>query len=149
MLYEKFKTENDENFRRLTGIKKATFEKMIEILEEADKTKKAKGGRKNKLSIHDQLFITLEYWREYRTYFHIGKSCGISESSTYKTVRWVENTLMVHPLFNLPGKSALLEYNSSQDIMLIDATETPIERPKKNNGCTTLVKRKNILLKHN
>ncbi|KJV52299.1 DDE superendonuclease family protein [Orientia tsutsugamushi str. Gilliam] len=34
--------------------------------------------------------MALEYLREYRTYFHIGQNYGISESSAYKAVKWVE-----------------------------------------------------------
>ena len=75
--------------------------------------------------------MTLEYIREYRTYFHVSQSYGVSESSTYKTVRWVENTLIKHPDFALPGRKALLKSDIEYDVVLIDATETPIERPKK------------------
>jgi hypothetical protein len=63
-----------------------TFKRIVEILRETDKEKKKKGGRKNKLCIEDQLMMTLEYLREYRTYFHIGNSYGISESSIYINV---------------------------------------------------------------
>lgn len=45
------------------------------------------------LYLEDQLLVSLEYIREYRTYFHIGKSYGISESAAYKTVKWVEDTI--------------------------------------------------------
>jgi hypothetical protein len=38
--------------------------KLLEILKEADERKKAKGGRKSKLSIENQLLMTLEYIRE-------------------------------------------------------------------------------------
>ncbi|HAJ64425.1 MAG TPA: hypothetical protein DCP31_38650, partial [Cyanobacteria bacterium UBA8543] len=27
--------------------------------------------------------MTLEYWREYRTYFHIGQSWGVTESTAW------------------------------------------------------------------
>lgn len=56
------------------------------------KKKKAKGGRKNKLNEEDMLVMVLEYLREYRTYFHISQSYGVSESTAYKTVKWVEDT---------------------------------------------------------
>lgn len=85
MKYDRIKELDDERFRRLTGVKRFTFEMMLKILIEADQIKKAKGGRKNKLSIEDQLLITLEYIREYRTYFHISQSYNTSESSAYKT----------------------------------------------------------------
>ncbi len=94
MKYEQIRNLLDEPFRRLTGVKRQTFEKMVKILEEDDKNKKIKGGRKNKLSLENQLLMALEYIREYRTYFHIFKSYGVSESTAYKTVRWVEDTLI-------------------------------------------------------
>ena len=75
------------------------------------------------------LLMTLEYLREYRTYFHISRSYGVSESTAYKTIKWVEDTLIKHPDFSLPGRKTLLEKN--YDTVLIDATESPIERPKK------------------
>jgi hypothetical protein len=37
--------------------------------------------------------MMLEYWREYRTYFHIGQARGISESAAYRNIKWRENTL--------------------------------------------------------
>ena len=103
---------------------------MIEILSDANKTKKVSGGRKNKLSIEDQLLLTLEYLREYRTYFHMGKSYGISESAAYKTVKWVEKGLIKNSDFALPGRKELLKYKDDE-IVLFDVTETPIQRPKK------------------
>jgi hypothetical protein len=57
---------------------------MVEILEEAMLKVRKKKGRKRKLSVREQLMMTLEYLREYRTYFHIENSYGISESSAYK-----------------------------------------------------------------
>ena len=129
MKQEQIKDLGGEEFRRLTGIKPETFEKMLKILSDADRKKKSRGGRRNKLNLKDQLLVTLEYIREYRTYFHIGKSYDISESTVYKTVRWVEDTLIKHPAFALPGRKELI--NNNYDTILIDATETPIERPKK------------------
>lgn len=80
------------------------------------------------------LLVALEYMREYRTYFHISQSYGVSESSAYKTVRWVEDTLIKHPDFALPGRKELLKSDVEYDVILIDATETPIEQPKKTKG---------------
>ena len=134
MKYSQIRDLPDEQFRRLTGVKRQTFEKMLEILVENDKTKKIKGGRKNKLSLENQLLMTLEYIREYRTYFHISKSYGVSESTAYKTVRWVEDTLIKHPDFALPGRKALLKNDMEYEIVLIDASETPIERQKKKSA---------------
>src|SRR3954471_24261148 len=109
MRYDQAKALEAEKFRRLTGVKLPTFSKMVDILRQADIQKKLQDGRKNKLSIEDQLLMTLEYLREYRTYFHIGQSYGISESSAYKGVKWVEDTLVKHPDFALPGRKELLK----------------------------------------
>lgn len=131
MKYEQIKCLVEEKFRRLTGIKKSTFDKMIDILQEADIKKKAKGGRKNKLGMEDRLLMALEYIREYRTYFHVSQSYGVSESTAYDTVRWIEDTLIKHPDFSLSGRKALLKSDMDYEVVLIDATETPCERPKK------------------
>ena len=135
----------EEKFRHLTGIKRATFDKMVEILREAHQLKKREGGRNTKLCIEDMLLMTLEYLREYRTYFHISQSYGVSESTAYKVARWVEDTLIKHSDFALPGRKELLRGDVQYERVLIDATETPIERPKKNKGTFTQVKRKGIL----
>ena len=131
MKYERIKELKEEKFRRLTGIRKRTFEKMQEILKEADKAKRVKGGRRSKLSMEDMILMTLEYWRENRTYFHTAQSYGVSESSAYKNIKWIENVLIKSKVFSLPGKKELQKDKPDTELILIDATETPIERPKK------------------
>jgi hypothetical protein len=142
MKYDQIKDLDEEKFRRLTGIKRATFCKMVDILKQADQQKKSRGGRKNKLSMENQLLMALEYLREYRTYFHIGKSYGISESSAYKAIKWIEDVLIKHPDFALPGRKALVKSDREYELVLIDATESPIERPKKNKNIFTQGKRR-------
>lgn len=131
MKYNQIEEFSDEQFRRLTGVKRSTFKKMVEVLREADEKKKTRGGRKSRLSIENRLLMALEYIREYRTYFHIATSYGVSESVAYKIVRWVEDTLIKDPIFALPGRKALLKSDMEYEVLLIDASETPIERPKK------------------
>src|SRR5271169_4707548 len=142
MKFEMVKDLDDEKFRRLTGVKRTTFSKMTLILEQSSKDKKINGGRKNKLSIENMLLMTLEYIREYRTYFHISQSYGVSESTAYKTARWIEDTLIKHPEFALPGRKALLKSDVEYEVVLIDATETPIERPKKSKSTSIPGRRK-------
>lgn len=81
MRYKAVNGMSEEKFRRLTGVKYQTFNRMVEIIKNANKKKKAKGGRKNKVSEEDMILMALEYLREYRTYFHIGQSYGVSEST--------------------------------------------------------------------
>lgn len=131
MKFETIKWLDEEKFRRLTGVKRTTFDKMVSILEHSIQSRKTTKGRKKKLSIENMLLMTLEYIREYRTYFHISQSYSVSESNAYKTVKWIEDTLIKHPDFALPGRKALLKSDMEYEIVLIDASETPIERPKK------------------
>jgi len=131
-------------FRRLTGVKRATFEKMIELISQALVQKKAQGGRPNKLSVEDMVLMTLEYLREYRTYFHISQSYGVSESSAYKTICWVEEVLVRSKAFALPGRKALLKSDVEYELVLMDATESPVERPKKSNATTIRVRKSGI-----
>ena len=76
--------------------------------------------------------MTLEYWREYRTYFHIATSWGVSESTICRIVNQIENLLLKSGDFRIPGKKILLNNKEKPDITVMDVTETPIERPKKN-----------------
>ena len=90
------------------------------------------------------VLMTLEYLREYRTYFHIGKSYGVSESYAYKIIKWVEDVLIKDGSFALPGKKALLKNEIEQKVILIDATETPVERPKRGKSFTIQERKSDI-----
>ena len=144
MKWENVQKLKEKEFRRITGVKRATFDKMIEIISEALTLKLSKGGRKPKLSTEEMLLATLEYLREYRTYAHIACSYGINESNMYRTIKWVEDTLVKDGAFSLPGKKALYTEEIELDVILIDATESPIERPKKNKNSITQGKRRDI-----
>jgi len=128
---ERLLSLKDGQFRRTTGVKRTTFEKMKTILYQAHQVKKSKGGRPNKLSITKQLIMSLMYWREYRTYLQCALSFGVSESSAYQTIKWVENVLIKDGSLSLPGKTSRYDIGNPLEVILVDATETPIERPKK------------------
>ena len=127
-------------------MKKQTFEKAMEILRSKYAEEHAgnarKSGRKPKLSMEDKLLATLEYLREYRTMAHIAASYGVAESSIHAVIRWVENTLIKDGTFSLPGKKTLLGEANDYDVVLVDATESSIERPKKNSVNTTQAKKR-------
>ncbi|WP_425289004.1 helix-turn-helix domain-containing protein [Spiroplasma endosymbiont of Clivina fossor] len=135
---------SDKNFLRLTGIKHTTFNKMLEILKIEELKKRFRRGKTNKLSLENRILMTLEYWREYRTYFHIAKSYDISESSCYRNIKWIEDTLIKHPNFQqLTGQKSLLKDYFKDKTVIIDVTESQIQRPKKDKNSTTQEKRKN------
>lgn len=129
--YEELKQLPPQQFRRLTGVKHETFSEMVNILVTVQKGRYRKAGRKGGLSIESKLLMALEYLREYRTYFHLGRSYGLSESACYRACKWVEDVLIKSGKFSLPGKKALLKSDVEYELILVDASETPIERPKK------------------
>lgn len=131
MKLEQIKNYTDTHFRRITGVKRTTFEKMLEILAEAHAQKHRRRGRNPKLCMEDRLLAALEYWREYRTFAHIAASYGVSESSIFKTIRWIEDILIKDGTFSLPGKKMLQKSDVEFEVVLVDVTESPIERPKR------------------
>jgi hypothetical protein len=137
MRYETIKHLKDTDFKRLTGVQRETFEKMLKGIEKG----LGNFGRPPKLSRADQLLMTLMYWREYRTEFHIAQSYGISEATVCRTIRKVEDTLVRSQKFRLPGKKTLQPSDTVFEVVLVDASEQPIERPKKAKIGITAVKR--------
>ncbi|UZQ29592.1 MAG: transposase family protein [Spiroplasma phoeniceum] len=122
---------------------------MLNILQVAEIEKFKKGGKTNKLSLENRLLMTLSYWREYRSYFHLAKSFDINEYSFYRNIKWIEGILIKHSDFQqLAGKKSLINDYFNDKTIIIDATETPIQRPKKDKNNLILVKRKNTQLKH-
>lgn len=119
---------SEEDFQRKTGVKRATFYLMLEVLREENQRLRKHGGPKRKISVVQQLLMALEYLREYRTYFHLAQDYGLSESRCYQICCWVEDTLIRSGKFTLPGKKALRE---TLRAVIIDVTESPIQRPKK------------------
>lgn len=140
--YEKLKNITDIGFKRLTGVQKTTFELMVELLLEHESKRKKLLGRPRKLSYEDQILMMLEYLREYRTYYHIALDYNISECNAYRMIKRAEDVLIKSKAFTLPAKKAL--DNMQIDVVLIDATETPIQRPKKSNHDTTLERKRDI-----
>jgi len=130
MKYENIKGYKDARFRQITGVLPSTFNAMVEVLKKEYEEAHKKNGRNRKLSIEDMLLLTLEYYKEYRTYECIGASYGLNVSNVSRTIIWVENVLIKCGLFRLDGKKALLDPNTEIEVILVDTTETPIERPK-------------------
>jgi Helix-turn-helix of DDE superfamily endonuclease len=143
MAYEKAGRLKAEDFKRLCGVHRETFDQMVETVKKGLPIKK-KTGRPSKLSLEDQVLMTLEYWREYRTYFHIGQSWGVDEATAYRIIRKIEDILIKAAEFHLPGKKQLLQESDGEEAVIVDVTETPVEKPKKNRSVTIVARRKSI-----
>jgi hypothetical protein len=137
MRYETIEHLKDNDFKRLTGVQRDTFDQMRKVVEKGLRN----FGRPSKLSRADQLLMTLMYWREYRTEFHIAQSYGISEATVCRTIRKVENALVRSGKFRLPGKKAFQASDTVFEVVLVDVSEQPIERPKKAKNGIIVAKR--------
>ena len=145
-MYKQTNKLKDAQFRRKTGVKRNTFNKMVEIVREAEENRKKILGRPLKLSYEDQVLMTLEYLREYRTYFSLGQIYELSEANCYKICKKVEDILIKAKEFRLPSRKDVYE-DPNIEVVVVDAVESSIERPQKNKENTTLERKRSIPLK--
>ena len=139
MKYAKLVELLDEQFKRLTGVHKETFEVMVELVNEAEKNKKQKGGPQ-RLCIEDQVLLTLSYLREYRTQEHIAFDYNISQQTAGKIIKKVENILIASEKF-------ALDELKNEEVIIVEAMECPIERPQKNKKNIIQARKKDTLKK--
>lgn len=133
-VYEKALKLNSENFKLLIGVKKSAF-LMLEHLNAAYRAQHQKGGRTRRLSMEDQLIMTLRYLRYYPTQRLLAFDFGVGVATVNATITWVEDTLRASGSFNLDH----LEAPSAS--VAIDVMESPIQRPQKTKANIILVKR--------
>lgn len=124
------KNYNAATFKSVTGVSPATFEEMLGVIKAAYAERHKKRGRHSRLSCENILLMTLEYLKEYRTLECIGASYGLHKTNVGLTVRWVEDALHASGKFNLPSKRVLVQANTEIEVIVVDTTETPIQRPK-------------------
>ena len=144
MRYQQIKDRSESDFKRLTGVRVDVFRQMLQTL-----FSPTNRGRPAKLSCSDQLLMTLMYWREYRTQYHIAQAYAVSESTVCRTIQRVENRLIQCRQFRLPSKRELLESQTNIQGVIVDVTEQPIEGPKKNSVDITVARKKDIHSKPN
>ncbi len=134
MRYEEVKGLKPEAFKRLTGVRPQVFAEIVAVLREAERNKKA--GRTSKPCPDDKLWLAMSYRREYRTQFRIAASYGVHEPTANRIIH-VEDVLIKSDKFSLPKRREVTE--TEWTVVLVDVTETPIERSKE---ATTLLQRK-------
>ena len=144
MLYADLQQLSAVEFKRLCGVTRKTFNKMVEKVQPHLERQGRRGGQ-NKLSAEDQLLVTLEYWREYRSQFHIAASWGLHETTVGRIIKKVENVLIKSGTFSLPSQRSLYQPGEEQTVMIVDVGEMEIERPKKNKN-NIIVVSKNVTL---
>lgn len=122
----------EEKYLVLFGVRKATFDALLAILERAYEEMRKKGGRKRQLSVLDMLIIMLGYYRDYRTMENMAFDYGVHKQRISEAVAWVEQTLIKDGTFSLPSKRELLKANTEIVVAIVDVTECETERPEKN-----------------
>lgn len=138
MIYEDLKNKPAPIFKRLIGVSRVVFDKMVDESNRLQPTSshKNKGGLrgpKPKLSMENKvlmLLMLLMYYREYRTFLHISATFGISEAQCWRIITDLEKRLIKSNLFHIKGKKQLLSENHFE-VVIVDVVESPIDRPKK------------------
>jgi hypothetical protein len=128
------------DFRRLLGVKRETFEAMLAALTRREAAKKKK-GRPPDLTLEQQLLLALQFWREYRTHYHLAAEWQVAENTVRRTIQRVENALVKSGAFSLPGRRKVGGVEPQWQVLVVDVTESPIERPKKSNAPATRARR--------
>lgn len=146
---ERIEKLQENKYKEIFGVEKQIFDRLLRLLEIADTyQRKSKAGRKSRLKVLDKLVITLQYWREYRTYRHIAFDYGVGKTQIGDAVIWVENVIIASGLCNLKSARELRENPSKIKIAIVDVTEQEIERPKRGRKIGTLARKSDTPLKH-
>ena len=82
MSWEEIQKKSNGVFKRLTGVKRSTFEERVSVVSEhkVQNRKHPPRGAPPKASVEDQLLMLLMYYREYRTFLHTATCFGYSEA---------------------------------------------------------------------
>jgi len=144
--YYKVNKLTDVDFKRVVGVKKDTFKEMVKVVRKHYRDRKTKGGTTKSLSANDETLMMLEYYREYRTFKHLGVDYGVSESTAHYIVTKIEKILIKEPQFHLEKIKHIepIEDANEIDIIVVDVTESECERPKKSKNITTQERKRSI-----
>jgi hypothetical protein len=121
MSYEKIKDLRLAGFKRYCGVEPETFHRMVEVVSHWLTKQRRKTGRPPKLTVEDQVLLTLEYWREYRTFFHLATNWGLYVSNVCRIIRRVEDSLTKSKAFRIPGKKKLQPADHEIEFVVVKA----------------------------
>ena len=144
--YRKVNKLIDRDFKRVVGVKRDTFKEMVKVVRRHYRENKYKGGTNKSMSANDETLMMLEYYREYRTFKHLGVDYEVSESTAHYIVRKIEKILIVEAQFHLGKLKQIEPQEDTQniEIIVVDVTESQCERPKKSKNIITQEKRRSI-----
>lgn len=120
-----------KTFQRLFGVNVAQFEEIRQKVEPKWQltviSRYKRPGRAYKLELCDMILMLLLYYRSYVTQEFVGYLFGIDDSRVCRIIRRLEPILA--SIMALQKRKKLSK--KEVETLLIDATEQPIERPKK------------------
>ncbi len=119
----------EKKFLRTFGLHKIDFLYLLDLVTDWFKTKadSPKGGHPFRLTPYDYLAITLLYMRQYHTMDSLADEWGIAKSTICKVYNRTITYLVTSGKLRLMSRSDL----SKGDITVVDATESPVNRPGK------------------
>jgi len=129
--YEKIQKLGDKEFKRITGVTRELFEKMVHRLNKQYSQEHSGGGAPGQ-PVELRLTLALEYWREYRTFEHMSNDHQIPKSTINEMVLWVEYSLSGDEEFKLADLKERFKPGEENEIeiIIVDVEEQPVERPK-------------------
>ena len=148
--FETVRNQKPDSFLREVGVSLDSFILLLKKISNHEKKQHEKyplkkRGRKSSLCLEDRLLLTLYYLRHYITLAQLGKDFGISESYACKIYHRMA-TILVNVL-DMNSRNELM--NNNLEVILIDVTEQPIERPMKGQKAYFSGKKNIIQLKSN
>ena len=127
-------------FRQLTGLSVSEFEELLGKLDivwkekrdwknqRSKRRRKPGGGRHPSLALAERLTILLMYYRTYITQEFLGFLFGVDKGTVCRNVQ--EIALLLTGIFRIPEKRVEISADEIAEAF-VDATEQPVNRPKK------------------
>lgn len=119
-----------EQFRQICGVLPQTFQAMVSCVI-SHKQRGKKTGRLGSLCFEDQVFVLLEYYRDYPSMTKLGMEYEVNPTTVGRVIKRVEKILVASEDFKLPSKRKLQTTNLSIEAVIVDATEMQVQKPKR------------------
>lgn len=144
--YKKIK-KHPKTFNRLFGVSVPQFEailsKVAPLWEQKVIGSYKRPGRHYKLEVADMTLMILLYYRSYITHEFVSYLFGIDNSRVCRIIRKLEPLLAT--VMALPTRKSLSQ--EEVESLVVDATEQPVERPRKGQKAYYSGKKKRHTLK--
>ena len=121
---------------RITGVKYEKFQKLVNRLNRAwravQKRKQVAGRPYGVGELREHLLLSLRYYRTYTTHLFLAQIFKVDEATICRVIRRI--ALLAERVLKIKPEKLLSENNLQ--LLIVDATEQRIERPKnQGNHC--------------